>query len=129
METSAPLLSRKAKGQISFEVVIIIAIVLIFATVFLSDSTAESITTLVAASVKNTAQAEVAELSLISNCSGSYLAKFQITSTGFRLNFSRCAPKLSQIANFVEQQVCAANPNSNNAVECGTKVFYLETMP
>lgn len=102
------------------------AIVLVFTTVIFFDASEGSRSTLIAAAVKNTAEASLANLALTSNCAGSYLAGIRLSGNAVLLNFSGCAPALSQIANVVEQQICTATPNNDDTVNCGQDSYYLE---
>ena len=117
------------KGQISFELIIVIGVILLIAGVILTDVGNESTDLVVLSGVRNTALQEIAMLSLEkSKCSNTFLESMSFSDNAINLKINgdmECMPSAATISNKVESSVCSVKPNNDNEISCSGKTYSL----
>lgn len=117
--------SLKLKGQVSFEFIIIIAIILIIVFAIMGTFYDESIDSFILTSVKQTAENQIAQKSLIdSNCIGAYVNVYSYLNGVITIK-TKCAINSIIISNLVEKEICNTNPTGDSIVTCGLKTYSL----
>jgi hypothetical protein len=111
------------RGQVSFEFVVVITVVLLLSAIIASDAFNEANSTFALAGAKTAALSEIAKL----GCAGSYLKSAMLTSgkTILLEVGGVCRPTASSIADYVEEKICKATPNHDSWVTCGGDTYFI----
>lgn len=115
---------RKLKGQVSFEFILVLAVVLLLSFAIMSDFFEESTDSFVLAAARQTAEHAALERSINdAGCNGARMTSFAYDNGTMALSFSKCAVTASFIADAVERDQCGATPNGDSSINCGTKTY------
>ena len=118
------------KGQVSFEFIIVLAVVVLFSSIIMLDTVNESRDTSVLASVKNTAANQVS-LNVLrkTGCVGSYFDGISFSDSTIELKFTgpaECRPTATEIANIVESTTCSVEADGDEKISCGGNTYIVK---
>lgn len=113
------------RGQTTFELVIALMITAVVASVILSDTGTEALSTSVLASVRNVAMSQQAVGALNSvTCTGSHVRSVELSGNNITVDILACnMVNATKIADIVERNVCAAAPNGDLVIDCADKYY------
>jgi len=118
---------KRCKAQASFEFIIILAIILLSAAVFILAVTDEYADSFILSSVKNLAELEISKVALsYADCANTTLVKMNFLKKDkvITLNISGCRIDVSKISGVVETKLCGMPAPSGGAViVCGSTVY------
>ncbi|MEM0372339.1 MAG: hypothetical protein QXO69_00635 [archaeon] len=108
----------------SFEFIIILAVLLLLCFAIMSDFFEESTDSFVLTAARQSAEhyASVKPLS-DANCIGMKMDSFGFQNGVIKIAFNKCPPAAPAIADDVEKSQCNAVPNSDSAINCGSKTY------
>ena len=112
--------SSESRGQVAFEFVLILSVVLFLSTVLMMDFFNEANITMVAGQTKNLFESEIGALSIADKaCLGTYMKSFNIEDETFFVEVrGPCKPKDGKICRKIEMEICNFAGNGNNIIEC-----------
>jgi len=111
---------KNNKGQVAFEFILILSIVLFLSTALMMDFFNEANLSMMAGQTKNLFESEIGRLSITDKkCIGTYLKNFSVDGDVFNAEVrGPCKPKDGEIARQIEMKLCASQGNGNNIIEC-----------
>ncbi|MFH0987199.1 MAG: hypothetical protein V1911_04105 [Candidatus Micrarchaeota archaeon] len=112
----------KARGQIAFELLMVLAVILLVSATFMLESTDQAFAGFIYPAVRNSAEHQAALLSFSGDCQYSAPA---VSFADGEVNISSSCPiNASKVANQVEQYYCSKEiPNNDSVINCGDKSF------
>lgn len=117
MKNSKQYKSRSNKAQISFELILILALVsLIVAAIFLSFSN-QSQETFILTNTKSAALNQIYQIN-VQNNSNCYLKSISFNSNQILLDIEGCTIPAETIADEVEKDYCKIKPNGDDVINC-----------
>ena len=117
MKNSNKYKSQSSKAQISFELIIVLAVVsLIVAAIFFSFSN-QSQETFILTNAKAAALNQIYKIN-IQNNANCYLQSMSFNSNKIILNITGCTIPAKTIADEVEKDYCKIKPNGDSIINC-----------
>lgn len=108
----------------SFEFILVLAIVLLLSYAVMSDFFNESSDSFVLASARQAAEHAALQRSITdADCHGARMTAFSYSNEIITVSFSKCPITSSVIADAVESGQCGATPNGDSSINCGTKSY------
>ena len=120
------------KGQVAFEFVIVLSVVLFLSSAVMLDFFQESNVTLMAGYSKNLVESQVGVSSITNKeCLGAYLHSFEIEDNTVLVftvkgGTKNCRPDDGEVAYQVEKTLCGGKANKNNVIECGIQDYVVK---
>ena len=114
-----PSPSCSSKGQVSLEVVIVVAVVLLITAALLVDIVPAFSKNTVPAVARNVAWGIISSNTLSADtCIGAYVRNMSVVGKEIPMGVVCCAVAASQIADGTETEACNVAPNGNDMIDC-----------
>ena len=114
----------------SFEFIIVLAVIVMFSSMIMLDAVNETTDTSVLASVKNTVANRVSfNVLRKAECVGSYFDGISFSDSTIELKFTgpdECRPTATEIANIVESTTCSVEADDNEKILCGGNTYIVK---
>jgi len=105
------------KAQISFELIIVLAVTTLLTSSILIEFSSQANDTFILSNIKAEALSQAMTQNTNSNC---YLKSMQYENKKITLDFEgNCNIQASQVADKVEEKYCNIKPNHDNIINCG----------
>lgn len=117
---------KRRKGQVSFEFILVLALVLLLTSAILVDVFEESTDTFVLNSIKAVTLQKISNSILTEpTCVNAYLKSISVLEGTVTLDIEGCDLEVSIIADTVEGEFCGVTSNGDHVVKCGDKAYAL----